>query len=396
MTMQLSYLVQGEKTKENMIGKDLPEGTALDSVEKYDAKGGRLYFVTFSAESDTLSSARALSRLRDSLPAKKHVRILRDDASFRFAKALYPKLADYERALRRVLTLSMCAEHDNFEDKLVKNLEEATLSELGLRLFYSDAFKEEVSRLVNQKGPISKSDVLERIEGIEERTVWTDLFGGRELKSVRKNFGAINEIRNKVMHHRTILAKEYDGAKELLAESTNELEAYANHIHEDPSYPKRHSANALSAARLLGGNYASEVAGAQVFLDKIASLLSSQSFADYYALSDSASAAAKVLSQSVATIDPSRLSAVSSLAETLSESIAKIQGPALQAAISQLAQNAIPSGLTTSLLASAALAREQSNPLEDDDDKNCQGESHDRDSPESEESSEEERKEGFD
>ncbi len=38
--MQLSYLVQGEKTKENMIGKDLPKGTALDSVEKYDAKGG--------------------------------------------------------------------------------------------------------------------------------------------------------------------------------------------------------------------------------------------------------------------------------------------------------------------------------------------------------------------
>lgn len=133
--MQLSYLVQDEKTKENIIGKDLPEGTTLDSVEKHDAKGGRLYFVTFSAESNTLSSARALSRLRDSLPAKKHVRILRDDASFRFAKALYPKLADYERALRRVLTLSMCAEHDNFEDKLVKNLEEATLSELGLRLF---------------------------------------------------------------------------------------------------------------------------------------------------------------------------------------------------------------------------------------------------------------------
>lgn len=101
---------------------------------------------------------------------------------------------------------------------------------------------------MNQKGPISKSDVLERIEGIEERTVWTDLFGGRELKGVRKNFGAINEIRNKVMHHRMILAKE------LLAESTDELEAYANHIHEDPSYPKRHSANALSAARLfLGG-----------------------------------------------------------------------------------------------------------------------------------------------
>ena len=145
-----------------------------------------------------------------------------------------------------------------------------------------------------------------------------------------------------------------------------------------------------------GGNYASEVAGAQVFLGKIAPLLSSQSFADYYALSDSASAAAKVLSQSVATIDPSRLSAVSSLAETLSESITKIQGPALQAAISQLAQNAIPSGLTTSLLASAALAREQSNPLEDDDEEKGQGESHDRDSSESEESSEEERKEGFD
>lgn len=237
---------------------------------------------------------------------------------------------------------------------------------------------------------------MARIEGIEERTVWNDLFGDGELKGVRENFRAINKIRNKVMHHRTISAKEYDEAKELLAESTGELETYANHIHEDPSYPKRHSANALSAARLLGGNYASEVAGAQVFLDKIAPLLSSQSFADYYALSDSVSAAAKVLSQSVATIDPSRLSAVSSLAEALSESITKIQGPALQAAISQLTQNAIPSGLTTSLLASAALAREQSNPLEDDDEEKGQGESHDRDSSESEESSEEERKEGFD
>lgn len=105
---------------------------------------------------------------------------------------------------------------------------------------------------MNQKGPISKSDILARIEGIEERTVWNDLFGDGELKGVRENFRAINKIRNKVMHHRTISAKEYDEAKELLTESTGELETYANHIHEDPSYPKRHSANALSAARLLG------------------------------------------------------------------------------------------------------------------------------------------------
>ena len=68
--MQLSYLAQGEKTKETISGKNLPEGIALDSVEKYDAKGGQLYFITFSTKSDTLSSARALSRLRDSLPAK--------------------------------------------------------------------------------------------------------------------------------------------------------------------------------------------------------------------------------------------------------------------------------------------------------------------------------------
>lgn len=46
--MQLSYLAQGEKTKETISGKNLPEGIALDSVEKYDAKGGQLYFITFS------------------------------------------------------------------------------------------------------------------------------------------------------------------------------------------------------------------------------------------------------------------------------------------------------------------------------------------------------------
>lgn len=253
--MQLTYLIKSAEVRDRFISEKLPDGMKRGVVGTYEADGGELYILSFSVNGSTLAGARALSKLRGSLRDAVNARLLVDDVSLKFANSLYPRFAEYERKLRLAITLATCAEHDNFDDSLVKSLEQLTLEGLGRQLFFDTSFQGKVKSKI--KDLFTKCEIVDFITGLQEDTVWIQLFREETLPSVRKNYYALCDMRNKVMHHKLITEEAYDRARRMLRASIGELDAYVEKIRSDVSYPKQHAARAASAAKLIRENYES-------------------------------------------------------------------------------------------------------------------------------------------
>lgn len=256
--MKITYLIRNDEVKDRFVGKKLPEGVACGAVGTYEAEGGRLFLLSFTVDGFTIAGARKLAKLGHELQDDTNTRLLVDDASLEFAIELYPRFAEYERKLRCAITLATCAKYDNFDDPLVKSLEELTLEKLGEQLFCDKSFQGKIRNLT--KRPFTKDDVTDLLSRSNETTVWSVLFGGEALSSVRENFRQLCEMRNRVMHQRLITEGNYDRACEMLCTSIGELDAYIEKVRSDVmSYPERYAARAASAAKLIRDNYKSMI-----------------------------------------------------------------------------------------------------------------------------------------
>lgn len=333
--MQLTYLIKNEETKNRFLEAELPDGVVRGAVGTYEADGGKLYILSFSANGSTITGARALSKVRGRLRDDVSTRLLVDDASLKFAYTLYPRFAEYERKLRHAITLATCAEHDNFDNRLVKSLEELTLEQLGRQLFFDTSFQDKVKS--RTKDCFTKNEVIDFITRLREKTVWMKLFGEESLSSVRENYFVLCDMRNKVMHHKLITEKNYDRARKMLRRSIDELDAYVDKVRSDVSYPKRHAARAVDAAKLIRENYESMFQNLSGSLEWVAA---------------ATSAARKLSSQ----IDTSSLAPLvaqtagiqeaisknqemwASMAKSLSDRLGAVQNPGLTSAMEAIGQ----------------------------------------------------------
>lgn len=252
--MKITYLIRNDKVKNQLLHKKLPKGVARSTVGTYEAEGGRLFLLSFTVDGSTIAGARKLAKLRDELQDDANTRLLVDDASLKFARALYPRFAEYERKLRCAITLATCAKYDNFDDPLVKSLENLPLKKLEERLFCDKSFQDKIRNLT-KKTDFTKNDVTDLLSRSNETTVWSALFGGEDLSSVRENFRQLREMRNGVMHQRLITEGNYDRARKMLRTSIHELDTYIEKVRSYVmSYLERQAARAASAAKLLRDN----------------------------------------------------------------------------------------------------------------------------------------------
>lgn len=250
--MKITYLIRNDEVKDRFADKKLPDGVARGTVGTYEAEGGRLFLLSFTVDGSTIAGAQKLAKLRDELQDDTSTRLLVDDASLKFARALFPRFAKYERKLRYAITLATCAKHDNFDDPLVKSLEKLPLGKLGKQLFYGKSFQDKIGN--RTKDLFTKDKVTEPLSQSDETTVWSALFGDEALSSVRENYESLCKMRNKVMHQRLITERDYNCACEMLRTSIGELDAYIEKVRSDVSYPKRHADRAANAAKLIRDN----------------------------------------------------------------------------------------------------------------------------------------------
>lgn len=258
--MQVMLLVNGKDALEKAQNAARLAGISCKQG-KYGEEG--LYVVTFEIEGDTVASARRLAELRDSVLCDA-VKILRDDPSDFFCRRLYPKIMRFERNLRMAITIAICANEGNFNDKLASSLEWQTLGGLDQTLFYDKQLRNKLKDLMgsgdkkgnNGNAVINKSRVLEMVQTHDEATTWSWLFGN-DLPFVKCHFLEIRDLRNDVMHFHTIDYAKYRLALKTLSTANSELGSYIENSLDDVQYPTRKAADAKEAMSTLAETYSS-------------------------------------------------------------------------------------------------------------------------------------------
>lgn len=247
--MEIEYLVRGKKQRDIFCGVSLPDDVSR-RVGIYEAEGGSLYLISFSTGRNTIADAEILSLLRGSLPLDKNVRTLRDDASAKFDNTLYPLVNKFERALRTVLTLAVCAVQGNFDDSRVKGFEGAVLSSYKNYLFFDYKFKESLNEL-NNAVLLSNDDFFSAINSLERKPLWDALFDKDDMPSVRSNFDILITRRNDVMHFHSMDVGTYKQTKMLLLKANREINVCIRRIRSDINYPRQRAADVQEAMRAL-------------------------------------------------------------------------------------------------------------------------------------------------
>lgn len=256
-TLKLTYLIKSAEVKARFLNEELPKGVDRDAVGTYAMNDGELYILSFSTNGCTVAGARILSRLRRKL-RDADARLLVDDASLKFAIMLYPRLAEYERKLRRVIILATCTGQSNSDEKLINELEDLSLEQLAKRIFYGSSFQNTIRDKI-KKDPFTKDEIAKLVDQLDEDTVWDRLFETGTLASVRLNYRNLQNVRNKVMHHRIITESDYDKARRELSDVINELDAYIEKVRSDVNYPKQQAIRAANAIKLFTEDRESEL-----------------------------------------------------------------------------------------------------------------------------------------
>ena len=263
--MKIAFLIRGEKTKNAFADTSLPDGVER-KIGTYEADGGDLYFIDFSVSGETLLNARKLASLREDLPSDEDVRMLRDEVSAKFCDLLYPHFCRFEKGLREAITIAMCAEQGNFDDKHVIELEEQfSLEALYNALFVDSQFVKDARNLT--KGSFTREKLQEELGRLNETLLWDVLFGTEDMPTLRKNRAEIKDRRNDVMHYHKITEDVFDSTRDLMKEVNDEIGQYLDRVRDDISYPKAKAGDAKMAAKMISESYANMLEGMRASLD---------------------------------------------------------------------------------------------------------------------------------
>lgn len=233
--MKIAYLAFSEEKRDRLLAETLPDSVRREWKKTFKVGGRESFLIEFCTQGTGVAMAKALGAVRDRLPSAQGVHILEDDASQLFAKRLFPRLAKYERELRRTLFLALdLGESDETDRKdLLKAIEQGSLSSLGNHLFTDDHFMKAVRERAGERRSFTKEEISNLVQSTEEETPWNTLFEGCDMDCVKRNYWPIVECRNAVMHHRTIKGDKYDDTLRRLRDSTNALLAYSNRVCEE-------------------------------------------------------------------------------------------------------------------------------------------------------------------
>lgn len=255
--MKLIYLIRGAKARDRFLVEPLPDGVTR-SIKPYgNQTADEMNLVRFECSGNSIGTAKMLAKLRDGLPGKSNSHLIEDGPSSKFCTTLFPLFARYERELRKAITLAVYSEAKNFSDRIVNKLGTYSLNDLGAQLFYDGKFKHDLGNLLDRKqARLSKDDLLDEIQRLDEKTVWDDIFPTANMDGVRNRYDRLSDIRNDVMHHHVVSVSVYEEARRLLHASITELQQYTLHQMEDKEYVEEQAGKALAAAQRLGSNYA--------------------------------------------------------------------------------------------------------------------------------------------
>lgn len=216
--MRISFLIDDLSCLDNV-----PQHDGVTREIKQLTSNSRFSIFTCEMKGDSLDAAKDLADIRDLVDGE-HARLLDDDPSRRFERRLYNLIATFERGLRKLLTISLCSKDSTLGVELVCRLEKLAFGELFDKLFIDEKFNRDAKDLLVKKGrSYEKRDLLERLGGVPEHSLWSDYFGSDEMPTIAEKHRSIQGYRNDVMHSHRMKKSEYLSAEKLLEKANIEL-----------------------------------------------------------------------------------------------------------------------------------------------------------------------------
>lgn len=251
--MLVEFIIDKDDYKKSIKKISFTASNGIEvSKRSLKANGKENYYFKITCQNENVESAKALSEIRCFIESEfktdgiDDYRILTDESSQYFTKALYPLIMEFETKLRkfihntlfdiseisaqRVVAQLISALNIDKQSKEIPKfdfLELATLESIYLFLFQNNALYGDIHNYIaNKKNRCAtKKELIEYISNNEIDTIWNDLFEKNFSDSLLpKAFEDIIGIRNDVMHFHYISFTRYNEGVKLVKAVIQDLD----------------------------------------------------------------------------------------------------------------------------------------------------------------------------
>lgn len=240
--MKQEYLFIDKKFREQV------EQYVNDSIQikLFDIENTDCWLVEFSLKNNDEKAANILSDANKEFVANFNPFVLTNESSAYYNKALFPRINEFERKLRKLLYLKSALSknnegettvkeiNNNKETEIINNIEKLDLGEIFTLLFSDGQFVNETRKIVNNKSwQFTKEEILTALNEVEENTFWDERIGIDSVPLLRKKFNKIKEYRNDTMHAHNVDAATFRASKRLLIKVNTQLDLEINKLMEN-------------------------------------------------------------------------------------------------------------------------------------------------------------------
>lgn len=224
--MKLEFLYTDESYKKRISDIQLSD----DIILLHSNKSG-LFIFSYEVKGENKDSATMLSNIKGQIEKvidKEKCFLLNDGASEYYNRQLYPLYNKFERDLRQVIAMAAVQDGKEKTKKLARELEGLDFGEIYKALFTSQDFWENFKNIKRDK-PLSKKDLINRINAFEEKLLWDEMFTSY-FPFLPNNFDKIREFRNDVMHAHNISFEKFKESKNLIENAIIDLDRIKGQI----------------------------------------------------------------------------------------------------------------------------------------------------------------------
>ncbi len=250
--MKVEFIIDKSEYKK-LLSKNI-----FDTQIKYKSekvKGKSNYLLTLSIESKNFKTAKLLSNSRivvEKLFIENNIkyRLLTEESALFFVRRLYPYASEFETKLRKFIYTALFDIDEKAETVLVEKykitiskkcanelpqedfLTNSDLGKIFDFLFSNDEFLDEARKINNNDNNnknydrrLTKKQLLEKIENLEEKTIWNLLFASNFSDSILPTiYNELQKLRNDIMHIHYISYDDYIKAKKIYVKGIKDLD----------------------------------------------------------------------------------------------------------------------------------------------------------------------------
>lgn len=208
--------------------KDSPPNITYKDFDESDC-----WIVRYEKNGNSEPVAIRFSGINEKMCEKFSPTILTDESAEYFNKSLYPLVNQFERRLRKLLYLKVSLSKEEKLKSAIRDIEDKDFGDIYNILFVDTAFRSAARDKIKKLN--TRSEMLEALDTLSERTAWDMLIGDSSLAIIKENFDQLKDYRNDVMHAHNIGESKYKAAKELFSDANQELEEQISDILQYPS-----------------------------------------------------------------------------------------------------------------------------------------------------------------